>query len=83
MSLQAPLPERIIQSYSLRDGVVEIQYAEGYDQSDNVAVFKVLMFNASILEDLVGELMSDMDDLVDAAIEKLRNPPLTRPGHRD
>lgn len=74
---------RTIQSVTFREGLVEIQFSDAYDESENIAIVKMLMFNAEILEQQVVELLSDIEDLTDAAIDKLRNPPLNKPGRRD
>lgn len=64
---------RLIQSISFRpDGVVEVQYVESYDQGEHVAIVRVLAFDASILNEAVEELMSDVDDLVSVALDALR-----------
>ena len=73
------VPERQVQAIAFGDGVVRIEYAEAHDLSDNVAVIKTLMFQEAMLEDDVTSILSDIDDLIDAAIDKLRNPPMTRP----
>ncbi len=74
--------KRIVQGISFRDGVTEIQYVEPYDQSDHIAVVKQLMFDDSVCSDQLDALVSDLEDLVDAVIDVLRDPPMTRPSGR-
>lgn len=82
MSDNIPESRRLVQGVSFRDGVTEIQYVEPYDQTDHIAVVKSLMFDASVLPDQVEALISDLEDLVSAVIDVLRDPPLTRPSGR-
>lgn len=70
----------LIQQVNFRpDGVIEVAYSDENDVSERVAIIKTLMFDATLLEDDVRELQETLVDLIYRAIEKLRNPPLTRP----
>lgn len=70
----------LIQQINFRpDGVIEIAYSEDNDMSERVAIIKTLMFDETLLTDQVREVQDNIVDLIYAAIEKLRNPPLTRP----
>lgn len=69
----------LIQQINFRpDGIIEIAYSEDNDMSDRVAIIKTLMFDAALFEADVRELQDSLTDLIYRAIEKLRNPPMTR-----
>jgi len=73
------IPEMTINSITFRDeNIVEIQYSEHQDQGDHVVLMKALMFERTIVPEQVAELLSDAVDLVYAALDNLRNPPLLR-----
>lgn len=72
---------REIRSITFQEpNVVEIQYLEEYDISDRAAIIRTLVFEAGLVEEPVKELISDIQDLIDVAIDKLRNPPAVKPG---
>ena len=74
-----PVPEMKITGIAFRDDdVIEIQYSEFHDQGDHVVLMKALMFDGKILEAQVKEFVSDAVDLVYAALDNLRNPPILK-----
>lgn len=73
-------PPILVNAISFRgDGVIEIQYMENSDQGDHVALMKALMFEKNLLDPQVDELLSDITDIIELALDKLKNPPMTRP----
>lgn len=72
-----------IQNVAFRpDGIVEVTYSEPHDMSDHIGLVKLLMFDATIVENELDELGEFLIDLVDTVMVKLRNPPETKPGLR-
>ena len=73
------IPEMTISSISFRDdGIIEIQWSEHQDQGDHVVLMKAIMFDKTIVEEQVTEFISDAVDLVYAALDNLRNPPILK-----
>jgi len=73
------IPEMTISSISFRDdGIIEIQWSEHQDQGDHVVLMKAIMFDKTIVEEQVREFISDAVDLVYAALDNLRNPPILK-----
>lgn len=70
----------VIQRVDFRpDGIVEISYSEGHDQGEHVAMVRILLVEANQFEPQVTGLLEDVTELIDLAVNKLRNPPMTRP----
>lgn len=67
---------REIRSLTFQEpNIVEIQYLEEYDISERAAIIRTLVFEAGLVEEPLKELISDIHDLIDVAIDRLRNPP--------
>lgn len=64
-----------IQSLTFRtDGIVEISYVESHEQTDKMALVRVVMFSADEGGPLLSQAQEAVLDLLDGMLVKLRNP---------
>lgn len=77
-----PLPVDIHGIMFRPDDRIEITYAEKREQSDTVAVIRTMLIDRKKFSEQVSDLESDTLELVDMALQALRNPPDTEPFHR-
>lgn len=66
--------ELVITQVGFGDGVLEISFFETRDQSENAGLMKSLVLNPANFKSLVGDIMSDLKELVDAGLLEIRNP---------
>mgnify|MGYP000263819742 CR=1 FL=1 len=71
-----------ILSIGFRDDFVEITFAEARDQNQNTSLIKVLNFAKGSVGPEVDEMLSDIVDIVDIVLDKLRNIPERISGRR-
>lgn len=78
-----PAPIAAIEVYSVvfsPEGLVEITFAEGRDQLPDIQVMKILRLDPKRSGRIIEELLSDMHDLIDAALVRMRDDPDELPG---
>lgn len=70
------LPEVLVHSVTFdhREDVVEITYAELNDQADGVGLIKTVAMERELFAVEVGEIESDLRDLIDEVVRAIRNP---------
>ncbi len=64
------------------DDRVEITYAEKREQSDTIAVVRTIVIDQSRFREEVSDLETEAFELVDMALEALRDPPDKEPARR-
>lgn len=69
------LPDVLVHSVTIdhQQGVVEVTYAELADQADGVGMMKIVALERELFAVEIGEIESDLIDLIDEARTAIRN----------
>jgi hypothetical protein len=63
-----------------QDGIVEITYAEQREQSPDCQIMRVMMLDSKRCGRQIISLLSDIRDVIDYSIIRMRDDPDTLPG---
>ncbi len=75
--LQADLAPLIVTGISFSDTTVEVTYFEKKDQGNRAGLMKNLIIQNDVVMDNMEELLELLNEIVDAGLMEIRNPPET------